>query len=101
MFTSAYDNAMNKKPDRRTAMSNIITLVRADFPFYAPESQICGDTCVGCPKKLLELVEMEVLEWEYKLESGETPEFSDIDRLAKLCKNVRRSLVRNGVVDKL
>lgn len=89
---------MNKKPDRQTAMSNIITLVRDDFPFYAPESQICGDTCVGCPKKLLELVETELIDWEYKIECGEIPTFIEIDRLAKLCKNVRRSLVRNGVV---
>jgi len=91
---------MSKKPDRKTAMSNIIKLVRDDFPFYAPESQICGDTCVGCPKKLLELVETEIIDWEYKLECGEIPDFSEIDRFAKLCKNVRRSLVRNGVVDK-
>lgn len=94
------NDAIKKKPDRKTAMSNIIKLVRDDFPFYAPESQICGDTCVGCPKKLLELVEMEVIEWECKLENGDTPEFSEIDRFAKLCKNVRRSLVRNGVVEK-
>ncbi|GLS90069.1 hypothetical protein GCM10007916_11360 [Psychromonas marina] len=92
---------MNKKPDRPTAMLNIINLVRDDFPFYAPESQICGDTCVGCPKKLLELVDTELIDWEYKLECGEVPDFNEIDKLAKLCKNVRRSLVRNGVVPKL
>lgn len=92
---------MNKKPDRSTAMSNIIKAVRDDFPFYAPESQICGDTCVGCPKKLIELVDTELIDWEYKLESGEVPNFDEIDKLAKLCKNVRRSLVRNGVVPKL
>ncbi len=91
---------MNKKPDRRSAMLNIINLVRDDFPFYAPESQICGDTCVGCPKKLLELVEMEVIEWEFKLDRGEVPAFDEIDRFAKLCKNVRRSLVRNDVLSK-
>lgn len=92
---------MNKKPDRPTAMLNIITQVRADFPFYAPESQICGDTCVGCPKKLLELVDTELIDWEYKLKAGEVPNFNEIDKLAKLCRNVRRSLVRNGVVPKL
>lgn len=81
-------------------MLNIITLVRADFPFYAPESQICGDTCVGCPKKLLGLVDTEIIDWEYKIHSGEVPDFSEIDRFAKLCKNVRRSLLRNGVVAK-
>ncbi|MCP4320846.1 MAG: hypothetical protein GY787_03115 [Alteromonadales bacterium] len=89
---------MRKKPDRPTAMLNIIELVRDDFPFYAPESQICGDTCVGCPKKLLELVDIEIIDWEYKIQSGDIPNFSEIDRFAKLCKNVRRSLVRNGVV---
>lgn len=90
---------MNKKPDRQTAMLNIIKLVREDFPFYAPESQICGDTCVGCPKKLLELAETEVIEWEHKLQIGEIPNFAEIDRFAKLCRNIRRSLVRNGVID--
>ncbi len=89
---------MRKKPDRPTAMLNIIELVRDDFPFYAPESQICGDTCIGCPKKLLELVDIEIIDWEYKIQSGDIPNFSEIDRFAKLCKNVRRSLVRNGVV---
>jgi len=89
---------MSKKPDRQSAMLGIIKLVRDDFPFYAPESQICGDTCVGCPKKLLELVETEVIDWEHKINSGEVPNFTEIDRFAKLCKNVRRSLVRNGVV---
>tara|TARA_R110001583_G_scaffold16561_7_gene67789 strand:- start:361 stop:636 length:276 start_codon:yes stop_codon:yes gene_type:complete len=89
---------MSKKPDRQTAMSNIINLVREDFPFYAPESQICGDTCVGCPKKLLELAETEVIEWEHKLSIGEIPDFAEIDRFAKLCRNIRRSLVRNGVI---
>lgn len=90
---------MNKKPDRQTAMLHIIKLVRDDFPFYAPESQICGDTCVGCPKKLLELVEMEVIEWEHNISRGEVPTFTEIDRFTKLCRNIRRSLVRNGVVD--
>jgi hypothetical protein len=90
---------MNKKPDRQTAMLHIIKLVRDDFPFYDPESQICGDTCVGCPKKLLELVDSEIEEWEHKIASGETPNFAEIDSFAKLCRNIRRSLKRSGVID--
>ena len=89
---------ITKKPDRNSAMQNIITLVRADFPFDAPDAQICGDTCVGCPKKLLELVEIEIMHWESEIESGEPPTFDDISRFAKLCKNIRRGLVRNGVM---
>ena len=89
----------NKKPDRKTAMLNIIELVRDDFPFNAPESQVCGDTCVGCPKKLLALVEAEIEYWESSLEQGELPNLTEVARFGKLCKNVRRSLVRSGVVE--
>ncbi|MDD9174764.1 MULTISPECIES: hypothetical protein [Aliivibrio] len=90
-----------QKPDLKTAMRNIIELVKADFPFDAPEAQICGDTCVGCPRKLIELVESELLYWESYIERGETPNFSEIDKFAKLCKNVRRGLVRNGILEPL
>ncbi len=89
---------MNKKPDRKTAMLNIIELVKNDFPFDDPNRQVCGDTCVGCPKKLLELVETEIIHWEYMLEQDDLPTFREISRFAKLCKNVRRGLLRNGLV---
>lgn len=90
-----------QKPDRKTAMLNIIELVKADFPFDAAEAQICGDTCVGCPRKLIELVEGELLYWESYVERGEIPNFSEIASFAKLCKNVRRGLVRNGILEPL
>ncbi len=80
-------------------MLNIILLVKKDFPFDNPEVQICGDSCVGCPKKLLELVETEIMYWELVIERGESPNLGEISRFAKLCKNVRRGLKRNGLVD--
>jgi len=89
---------MNKKPDRATAMLNIIELVKVDFPFDDPNRQVCGDDCVGCPKKLLELVETEIIYWENNIEQGELPTFKEISRFAKLCKNVRRGLLRNNLV---
>jgi len=79
---------MSKKPDRQSAMLGIIKLVRDDFPFYAPESQICGDKPINFSK----------IGYFTTVNSGEVPNFTEIDRFAKLCKNVRRSLVRNGVV---
>lgn len=88
------------KPDRKTAMQNVIALVRDDFPFDAPDAQICGDTCVGCPKKLLELAEIEIMHWETEIASGVSPTFDEISRFAKLCKNIRRGLVRNGILSK-
>lgn len=89
---------MNRKPDRATAMLNIIELVKDDFPFDDPNRQICGDDCVGCPKKLLELVETEIIYWENNIVHGELPTFKEISRFAKLCKNVRRGLLRNNLV---
>lgn len=90
--------SINKKPDRKTTILNIIQQVRAQFPFDDVNVQICGDSCIGCPKKLLELVESEINHWEYVVAKGNLPNMSEIDYFAKLCKNIRRSLVRNGVL---
>ncbi len=90
---------MSKKPDRSTAMKNLIAAVRNDFPFNEPDANICGISCIGCPKKLLEIVDTELCEWQVKLEDNITPSFGEISRLAKLCKNVRRGLKRNGLVE--
>ncbi len=79
-------------------MGDLIAQVRNDFPFNEPDANICGISCVGCPKKLLELVDTELCDWEAKLAANVTPKLGEISRLAKLCKNVRRGLVRNGLV---
>jgi hypothetical protein len=87
------------KPNRATAMTNLIVQVREDFPFTLPQAQICAGKCVGCPKKLLELVDMELCDWESRLTNSELPLLGDITRLGKLCKNVRRGLVRNNLLN--
>jgi len=90
---------MSKKPDCVTAMKNLIIEVRNDFPFTVPEANICGISCVGCPKKLLEIVDTELCDWESKLSNEVVPTLGEISSLGKLCKNVRRGLKRNGLVD--
>lgn len=90
---------INQKPNLATAMTNLIEEVRGVFPFYAPESSICGDSCEGCPKKLLELVDTELCYWEDQVKTGTAPTFDELNRVGKLCKNVRRGLKRNGLVD--
>ncbi|KGJ87913.1 hypothetical protein [Thalassotalea sp. ND16A] len=89
---------MDKKPDCTSAMLNLIASVRNDFPFNVSEANICGISCIGCPKKLLELVDTELCEWEQKINHGDVPKLGEISRLGKLCKNVRRGLKRNGLV---
>ncbi|TWX69572.1 hypothetical protein ESZ36_06300 [Colwellia demingiae] len=90
---------MTKKPDCTSAMQSLITEVRSDFPFNVPEANICGISCVGCPKKLLEIVDTELCDWESKLNNDVVPKLGEISQLGKLCKNVRRGLKRNGLVE--
>jgi len=86
------------KPDRQTTMQDLIEQVREQFPFTLPEAQLCAGKCVGCAKKLLELADTELCDWENRLANNETPSLGDISRLAKLCKNIRRGLVRNELL---
>ncbi|GGI83082.1 hypothetical protein GCM10007978_21110 [Shewanella hanedai] len=91
---------MSKKPDRKSAMLGIIEQVKDELPLYESETFVCGpdNSCQGCPKKLLELVDTELTYWESAIERGVTPDFDEITRFGKLCKNVRRGLVRNNIL---
>ena len=91
-------NNQHRKPKAEVAMHSLILQVRTEFPFTLPEAQICAGRCIGCPKKLLEIADTELSDWESKLANGETPLLGDITRLGKLCKNIRRGLVRNELV---
>ncbi|MGB5122132.1 MAG: hypothetical protein WBO13_14165 [Vibrio fluvialis] len=89
---------MSNKPDRLTAMQQIIDAVQQEFPLYQQDTFVCGpnNTCVGCPKKLMELVDSELSYWQHQVKRGLSPSFDELNRFGKLCKNVRRALVRNG-----
>ncbi|MFC0118215.1 hypothetical protein ACFFK7_09875 [Pseudoalteromonas xiamenensis] len=89
-----------RKPDRATAMRLLIEQVKQELPLYEPDTFFCGTntSCIGCPKKLMELVDSELSYWEHQLNTGNTPNFDDIRRFAKLCTNVKRGLVRNQLL---
>ncbi|GDY27497.1 hypothetical protein AHAT_33870 [Agarivorans sp. Toyoura001] len=91
---------MHAKPDRITAMKSIIVQVKREFPLYEEDTFECGtaNNCIGCPKKLLELVDSELSYWEHAMKRGVQPKFDEIRRFGKLCKNVKRGLVRNQII---
>ncbi|MCW8334130.1 hypothetical protein [Vibrio paucivorans] len=91
---------MNLKPDRTSAMRLIIEQVKAELPLYEEDTFVCGPegSCIGCPKKLLELVDSELSYWEAAMNRGVIPNFDEIRRFGKLCTNVRRGLVRNNII---
>ena len=80
-------------------MSSIIQQVRATFPFAMTEDELCADTCsYGCPKKLLEYIDMEITDWEQRLENGEIPNFGDVRKLSRTSENIYRVLIKNNIV---
>ena len=89
------------KPDRTTAMRQIIDAVKTEFPLYEPSTYICGANtdCQGCPKKLLELVDGEISYWEHAMAKGVIPNFEQIRRFGKMCFGVRRGLARNNLLN--
>ncbi|MGX9461363.1 hypothetical protein ACWXWU_08990 [Shewanella sp. A14] len=90
---------MQHKPDRISAMKQLIAQAKQAFPLDSPDIFRCGpsNSCVGCPKKLLDLVDSELNYWETAIYQGVTPSFGDLSRLGKLCKNVHRGLARNNI----
>ncbi|CAK2086480.1 hypothetical protein [Vibrio crassostreae] len=91
-----------KKPDLNSAMLNLIEEVKNELPLYESETFICGPkgNCSGCSKKLLDMVESELMYWEHSISIGQGPNFEELRRFGKLCSSVRRGLERNGLVEK-
>lgn len=87
------------KPGTRQAMQGLIASIREVMPLDQPGALLCRQTCVGCPKKLLEYLQSEVSGWESALASGEKPTLGDIDRLAQTSRKIYRVLEKNQLLN--
>ncbi|MDQ1363684.1 MAG: hypothetical protein QG652_1546 [Pseudomonadota bacterium] len=87
------------KPDTTTAMRNLIAEIRRAIPFGTPMASVCSDNCNGCSMKLLEFLDMELIDWERRLHAGEVPNFGDIARLAKTGRKIYQVMKKNGLVN--
>lgn len=88
------------KPNTRLAMQNVIDEVRSAIPFDATEADLCADSksCTGCSLKLIEFLDVELDDWQYKLDQNEIPNFGDIQKLVKSSKKIFNVLKINGLV---
>ncbi len=89
------------KPQRSTAMQQLIKQVREAMPFDLPEAHLCSGQCNGCSQKLLDYLDSELEDWEYRLKAGELPDFGEIQRIAKTSKKIYKVLQRNGLIQKM
>lgn len=79
-------------------MYELIHQVRDTLPFDLPAAQICNGICHGCSKKLLDFLDIELLDWQQRLDDGEMPGLGDVDRLGRTCRKVYRVLEKNELV---
>ncbi|WP_293268133.1 hypothetical protein [Neptunomonas sp.] len=86
------------KPNATTAMEALIEEVRFTIPFELPVSDLCSGICTGCSKKLIDFLDIEIGEWEQRLQQGEKPGLGDIDKLAKTSRKIYRVLQKNQLV---
>ncbi|MBE9561060.1 MAG: hypothetical protein IMF15_09745 [Proteobacteria bacterium] len=87
------------KPKTPAAMQQLIQQVRETLPFGTPQGYVCADECKGCSLKLLEFLELELMDWEDRLQQGEVPGLGDVQRMAKISRKIYKILDRNGVLN--
>jgi len=93
------DNRQIVKPKTPAAMQQLIQQVRETLPFNMPQAYVCADECKGCSLKLLEFLDLELMDWEDRLQRGEVPGLKDIQHMAKISQRIYKVLDKNGVLD--
>ncbi len=90
------------KPKTDAVMLDIIQQIKETFPFAISQDELCSKNChYGCPRKLLEYIHLEILDWEDRISHGDIPNFKDIKKLSKISTKIHHVLEKNGLVDKL
>ncbi len=87
-----------RKPNTTKAMQILIKEIRETLPFHLTPNELCKESnnCRGCSLKLLEFLNMECLNWEQKLATGEIPTIRDINSLAKIARKVHTVVSKNN-----
>lgn len=82
------------KPNTRIAIYNLIHQARELLPFDLTEEQLCTDHCLCCRKKLLEFVEIRIIDWEKRLGNNETPKLGEVTKFARTINKVYLALTK-------
>ena len=87
------------KSDTVLAMQNLIKQIKSAILFDLGKKDTWPDSYRGCSVKLIDFLEIEIEDWEFKLANNETPNFKDLDKLAKTAKKIHRVLISNNLID--
>ena len=81
-------------------MENLIKEARGKIPFNLSFDGYCEGRCDECPEKLLEFLDINLLNWESRLKRGDVPNLGDVHALARDCEEVYAILEKKGLVKK-
>lgn len=83
------------KPTARIAMQAMIGNIKDKIPLDLEEAQICQGECLGCSKKMLEMLDTEISYWQY---SDTEPGLKDLKSLQNISERTYKILKRNRLV---
>ena len=87
------------KPSTTQAMFDLINQIRSTLPLDQSENIACTGQCKICPEKLVEYISMELENWEYRLKTGDIPNFKDLSKLEKSGQKIYTALEKKGLID--
>ncbi|BDQ66581.1 hypothetical protein ACE02Y_10170 [Shewanella xiamenensis] len=83
------------KPNTKTAMQQLIAQIQQTIPLNLDEAQMCQGECLGCSKKMLEMLDAEISYWQY---SDAVPSLKDLKNLENIGRRTYKILKRNQLV---
>ncbi|MGI2219355.1 hypothetical protein ACRN94_20615 [Shewanella baltica] len=83
------------KPNTQIAMQSLINQIKATIPLNLEEAQLCQGQCLGCSKKMLEMLDAEISYWQY---SDAIPSLKDLKNLEKIGQRTYKILKRNQLL---
>lgn len=90
---------MKQKPNTTDAMLELLKLIRQRIPFGLKEADMCQGICRGCSKKMMEMLDAEVSQWQADLANQlATPTLADLVFIENLARRTEKILRRNHLM---
>ncbi|MBP6521308.1 hypothetical protein [Shewanella sp.] len=83
------------KPNTQIAMQTLINQIKETIPLNLEEAQLCQGQCLGCSKKMLEMLDAEISYWQF---SEVTPSLKDLKNLENIGRRTYKVLKRNQLL---
>ncbi len=91
---------MKRKPNTKIAMYQLLDVIREHIPFGLKEADMCQGICRGCSKKMMEMLDAEVSQWQADLDNElAEPTLADIVFMEKLARRTEKILQRNKLMN--